>query len=344
MRAVRSRAGRGRVRVLLAGVALAVLATGCEPGLTWGFAGNGASGTSGDAGPATAATLTAPGPMVAIPGGGFYVADLTDCVIRKVDGSGTISTVAGTAGVCGNSGDGGAATAAQIRPTNHYGVALALDAAGDLYFGQITGTDPVELAVRRVSTTGTISSVVASGAYGFTVAPDGTVYYVGTALSEVVEVTPGGSSSVVYSSATAHVLMGGLIYVGPGDLLLKGVISELWQPFFYRLELGTSTLTKLAPGWGDGLGFISSVTVVRDPAGPVYGTTTDGQVVQVNADGSTSVIAGNGVADPGSGVQFGQGTDLALSPSGLAVTPNNGLLISSGHVVYRLNDPVHAGS
>jgi hypothetical protein len=63
---------------------------------------------TGDGGPATSAGIDAvsvvpfhaPGAAVPTPGSGFLLADAFNCVIRKVDGSGTISTVAGD-GVCG---------------------------------------------------------------------------------------------------------------------------------------------------------------------------------------------------------------------------------------------------
>lgn len=67
------------------------------------------------------------------------------------------------------------------------------------------------------------------------------------------------------------------------------------------------------------------------------------QVVRLDPDGTVTPIAGTGNPDPATGRQYGDGLDLDLSPAGLAVTPNNGLLISSGHVVYRLDKPAQAG-
>ena len=65
-------------------------------------AGTGSCGASGDGGPATAADVSvisvvpfnAPGAAVATPGSGFLITG--GCVVRKVDGAGNISTVAGT--------------------------------------------------------------------------------------------------------------------------------------------------------------------------------------------------------------------------------------------------------
>lgn len=99
-------------------------------------AGTGAAGFSGDGGPATSATLNAPHAVVALPDGGFLVADTMNHRVRRVDRSGIITTLAGT-GVAGFGGDGGPASAALLdQPKalallpDHRGVLVA-DAAND---------------------------------------------------------------------------------------------------------------------------------------------------------------------------------------------------------------------
>jgi DNA-binding beta-propeller fold protein YncE len=88
--------------------------------------------------------------------GNLYIADTSNNRIRKVDASGTISTVAG--GVAGFSGDGGDATLAQLR--GPWGVAL--DAAGNLYIA-----DTSNHRIRKVDASGTISTVAGNGSSGF---------------------------------------------------------------------------------------------------------------------------------------------------------------------------------
>ena len=61
-------------------------------------------------------------------GGGIYIADTNNFRVRKVNGTGTITTVAGT-GTFGFSGDGGPATSALLR----YAGQLTVDAAGNFY-------------------------------------------------------------------------------------------------------------------------------------------------------------------------------------------------------------------
>jgi sugar lactone lactonase YvrE len=85
-------------------------------------AGTGVASYTGDGGPAAAATLNGPTDVAVAADGSFYIADTKNNVVRKVDASGTITTIAGT-GVQGYSGDGGLAVDAKLnRP---YGVAIA---------------------------------------------------------------------------------------------------------------------------------------------------------------------------------------------------------------------------
>ncbi len=78
-------------------------------------AGTGAKGYSGDGGPALQATFNLPHEMRFDKDGNFYVADMTNHAIRRVDGrTGVITTFAGT-GKPGYSGDGGPANKAELK-------------------------------------------------------------------------------------------------------------------------------------------------------------------------------------------------------------------------------------
>ena len=74
-----------------------------------------------------------------------------------VCGQGIITTVAGS-GQMGFSGDGGPATAASLS----YPLGVAVDAAGNLYIA-----DHGNNRIRKVSPSGTISTVAGNGAGGF---------------------------------------------------------------------------------------------------------------------------------------------------------------------------------
>ena len=71
----------------------------------------GVPGYSGDGGTTTSAQLYDPLGLFIDAFGNMYIGDAENCRIRKVDSSGTITTVAGN-GMCGYAGDGGPATSA----------------------------------------------------------------------------------------------------------------------------------------------------------------------------------------------------------------------------------------
>src|SRR5207302_5165795 len=74
----------------------------------------------------------APWSVVTGTGGVVYIADTANNRVRQVDGSGTITNVAGSAdATAGNSGDGGAATSATLNSPR----SVAADANGDVYIG-----------------------------------------------------------------------------------------------------------------------------------------------------------------------------------------------------------------
>ncbi len=110
---------------------------------------------SGDGGPATAA-LVNPTAVAVDVNGNLYVSDPGNFRIRKIDSSGTITTVVGK-GYAGFSGDGGPSTAA-LMSTSY---SLALDAAGNLYF-----TDDLNRRIREVTAAGTVQTVAGNGTCG----------------------------------------------------------------------------------------------------------------------------------------------------------------------------------
>jgi uncharacterized protein (TIGR03437 family) len=120
-------------------------------------AGNGTAGETGDGSAATSAELNNPTGVAVDSSGNYYIADTTNCLIRKVTSSGTISTVAGnTNATCGFLGDGGTATLGQLQtPT-----AVAVDSAGNLYIA-----DTGNFRIRKVAN-GNISTVAGNGFQG----------------------------------------------------------------------------------------------------------------------------------------------------------------------------------
>ena len=107
------------------------------------IAGNGTTGYSGDGGPATSASINLPTDLAVDAAGNLYIADRNNGVIRKVDTSGNISTVAGNWRLGnGYAGDGGVATAAMLNLP--WGIAF--DPQGNLYIA-----DTHNNRIRKVS-------------------------------------------------------------------------------------------------------------------------------------------------------------------------------------------------
>jgi len=99
-------------------------------GIITTVAGTGLAGYSGDQGPATEATISSTGGLAVDASGDVYFADSGNDAVRRIDGAGIITTIAGT-GQAGFSGDCGPAASAQLdQPstlTVHDGILYIID-------------------------------------------------------------------------------------------------------------------------------------------------------------------------------------------------------------------------
>jgi len=124
-------------------------------GLITTFAGNGSPGYSGDDGLAIDATMDKPRSVWAGEFGIVYIADTHNECIRKVDASGTITTVAGIGRSQGFSGDGGDATSAQLDKPH----GVWVDSSENIYVA-----DTNNHVIRKVdAATGIITTVAGIG-------------------------------------------------------------------------------------------------------------------------------------------------------------------------------------
>ncbi len=192
-------------------------------------AGNGSDGFSGDGGPATAARIDA-GRIAFNKSGDLFLADYHNNRVRMVNTSGIISTVAGTGGT-GYSGDGGPATAAQIYVVTD----VKFDAAGNMLI-----TDQYNNCIRKVDTSGIITTIAGHGPIGYTgdlgPATAATLFYPSTAVADdsgnifiddsynnvVRKVNTSGIISTVAGT-------GGSGFSGDGGLALSATFSQPWE-------------------------------------------------------------------------------------------------------------------
>ncbi len=126
-------------------------------GIIGTFAGTGVAGFAGDSGLAINCKFYYPTDVAVDGAGNVYVADQYNNRIRKINTGGTITTVAGS-GVQGFGGDSGLAVKAKLN----FPRTIALDAAGNMYIA-----DYYNSRIRKVATTGTITTFCGTGVYGY---------------------------------------------------------------------------------------------------------------------------------------------------------------------------------
>ncbi len=205
-------------------------------------AGNGELGFSGDGGPATSGSLFNPLGVSVDGSGVIYIADANNYRIRKVDTSGVISTVAGNGSGGGFSGDGGPATDASLyRPYDVF-----VDGSGVIYI-----VDWLNHRIRKVDTSGIISTVAGDGSRGFS--GDG-----------------GPATSARLSSPQSVFVDGsGNIYIGDqGNHRIRKVEGILVGDFDGDNEVGLSDFVR----------FLDVFGATTDPANSVFDLDNDGEI------------------------------------------------------------------
>jgi sugar lactone lactonase YvrE len=131
-------------------------------GIVTTAAGNGSAGYSGDGGMATGASLSSPSGLVLDGSGNLFIADTYNNRIRKVNGSGIITTVAGD-GSAGYSGDGGAATNARLS----YPFGVTVDGGGNPFVADM-GNNRIRRILSAAPPTLTLYNVTANNAGNYT--------------------------------------------------------------------------------------------------------------------------------------------------------------------------------
>ena len=230
-------------------------------------AGNGTYGYSGDGGPATAAELYLPVAVTLDHSGNLYIADEGNNRIRKVTPSGIISTVAGT-GTAGYSGDGGAATAAAINSP----WAVAVDSTGNMIIA-----DRANNRLRRVNTSGIITTIAGNGTAGF--AADGSV-----ATSSMI-CTPEG---VVLDAS------GNIYFSDHGNNRIRKITSS---GLLYTLAGNGTGGFSGDGGAATSAEIYSPCGVARDNDGNIYfADNGNNRVREISTSGYIFTIAGTGTA------------------------------------------------
>ncbi len=238
------------------------------------YAGKDSAGYAGDGGKATDCILDRPYAIVLDGLNNLYIADYNNHVVRKIDVTGNITTIAGS-GVAGYSGDGAMATDAKLR----YPYGLAVDNFGNVYIA-----DAGNNVIRLVDNAGFIHTFAGNG------------YGAGLGLGHGGYTGDGGNprSARLNSPKGVAVDVSGTVYIADSK---NNAIRKV----------SMDTITTLAgigyPGYtGNGgpaaaamLNFPSSVAV--DGSYNVYFTDQGNNVVRkITPAGIISTIAGNGTS------------------------------------------------
>ncbi|MDF1592253.1 MAG: hypothetical protein P1P89_12110 [Desulfobacterales bacterium] len=229
-------------------------------------AGTGVVGGSGDGGLATQARLNAPRGVAVDAAGNLYIADTKNHRIRKVDTNGIIATIAGrSCGYYGGySGDGGPATQACLNNPSR----VVADASGNLYIA-----DTYNHCIRKVDTSGIITTVAGNGNYGFN--GDG---------------GPATQAQLYYPSGVAVDVAGNLFIADLRNYRIRkvdtnGIITTVAGTGIegYSGDGGVATQAKLH--------YLSDVAL--DVSGNIY-ITTYKRIRKIDNTGIITTVAGNG--------------------------------------------------
>jgi len=272
------------------------------------IAGDSTAGYNGDNIPAISAELNAP-TFVALDGlGNYYISDWQNNRIRKVNTSGIITTIAGT-GTPGLSGDGGPATNAKIWTP----AGLKFDKYGNLYFA-----DESNSCVRRIDTSGIITTIAGTGAYGFS--GDGNP----------------ATSAKLYAPHDIAIDDSGNVYIADDEnncvrkVNSAGIISTIAGIGGMRGNSGDggqATAATLNSPYG----------ITLDGSSNIYVTDYDNNNIRkINTGGIISTIAGTGYAG-----YSGDGNPATASelhaPAGIAVDKNGNIYIGDA-LNYRVRE------
>jgi sugar lactone lactonase YvrE len=316
-------------------------------------AGNGGATYNGDGVSATLASIANPFAVAVDAAGNLYIADELHARIRKVDTSGTITTIAGY-GVGAYGGDGGSATAAAIDLP----MGVAVDSAGDVYIAD-TGNN----RVREISaTSGIITTIAGNGTAGYSgegtatavelnqpigVAFDaaGNLYIADQGNNRVRKVTGTTISTVAGTgvsgfsgdgaSATAAQLSApqGLAFDSAGDLFIADGANNRVRRISATGAITTyagmgATLVSGDGGSATAAGVPSPFGLAVDARGDVFVADEINNVVrEITFDGVITTVAGTGTY--GYSGDGGAATLAGLAnPTGIAIAGSGRLLIA----------------
>ena len=204
--------------------------------------------------------------------GNIYSGSNSDNTIKKISPSGTVTLFAGTSGMSGYTGDGGAATAATLNVPQD----VVIDGSGNIYV-----SDKFNHVIRKINTSGVISTVVGTGTAGYS--------------------GNGGPATAAELS-----WVGGLGTDQAGNLYIAE--SDMSDATLRKVDASTGIITMIAGALGS-VGFSgdggpataavfsnSLAGVATDGSGNIYvSDQANNRIRKIDASGIITTFAGNGL-------------------------------------------------
>ena len=308
--------------------------------------------SGGANGSGTNALFSEPAAMVADAAGNLYVADSGNHAIRKVSGTGVVTTMAGQLGVSGSGG----ATLVQAKFNRPCGIAM--DRAGNLFV-----SDTGNHTIRKITPAGVVSTMAGSvgqsdfangsgttarfsSPLGFVVATNGTLYVADSGNHVIRVISPSGVVSTLAGSPENWGSEDGVgsaaRFNGPvgvaldeqGVLLVSDANNHTIRKVTTSGVVTTWAGTPGLDGCVDGLGrtarFCMPAELAADRHGNVFVADSFNHVVRkISREGRVTTVTGvPGGVGAGDGVN---GQARLFNPYGLAVKPDGSLVLADAY-------------
>ncbi len=273
-------------------------------------AGTGINDCTGDGGPAISAAAGGIAGITTDAVGNIYLADANYHVVRRINTSGIINRVAGSAAFTpAFSGDGGSALSAELNYPN----SIAINSSGELLIA-----DQENHRIRKISTSGTITTVAGNGFPSF--------------FGEGVTATTAqfGSPSALHMATWDDYYFYDAYNLRIRKVNASGIITTV---------AGDGTVGTGAEGVAATSTPVSSVSsIVTDASGNVYFTEQlKHRVRKISTSGTVTTIVGTGTA--GYSGDGGMANVATLNrPVGLAIDASGNLYISEwmNHTIRKV--------